>query len=368
MPIDYRLLYPDGAAVDKLYLQNVRVYISLLNMPPLFWQSGDMKSRFAVLLAGGVCWGLTGCSTLEPGGPVRQEALQSYFSRAQDPRRYWLTVYPSDQGAVFANANRVHPDQIFEMRFEGDQKELRPVFKALTHGFTEFKVLFDTTAPVSWMTLSPAVKLGLVPLGPPAYPATAAHIAEETQGYAGVLEKLILDQLHMENTIFFVKTSDQSFGALARGAGAPRPEAVIGCNILRSLSFVQFDYPRKRVVLSSTIPYKPGAQVAGQAPYAPQQDAFSIQGRLNGKKTVFTLDVAGGYEIALPDAPEGPVEIDAGGAKLTPATYVDRAAEGLAPAHRISLGRYLLKEYKVTLDNQKRVVYFEKSTRSSGSK
>lgn len=90
-----------------------------------------------------------------------------------------------------------------------------------------------------------------------------------------------------------------------------------------------------------------------------REGAYVVQGRINGRKTDVVLDTAGNYEVALPAATESPPSIELGTLVLQPAKTIDRETAGLGPGRRIQIGRKLLGKYKVTFDNQKRIVYFE---------
>ena len=72
-----------------------------------------MMTRMAwgLMLAGLLC--AAGCkSTSDVLTPLNNDQLKSFFSRAQDPRRFWITVYEAEEGANFAGACRLHPEQV----------------------------------------------------------------------------------------------------------------------------------------------------------------------------------------------------------------------------------------------------------------
>ena len=105
---------------------------------------------YLLVLAGGLA-AASGCRSSKSNvvQPMPDSALRAIFAKAQDPRRYWLTPYGSEEGTYFANAHRVHPEQVVERAFISPKNSLSPV------------LLFDQMCFVNKIT-SPHKKKGKV--------------------------------------------------------------------------------------------------------------------------------------------------------------------------------------------------------------
>ncbi len=110
--------------------------------------------------------------------PWGREELRLFFSRARDPRNYWITVYSSDQGPSFKGNNRLHPEQLAMMSFEARTDATLPLIRIDAWLGREFYALLDTTSAHSWMTARAFHAMRGVPFGPPAYRFRVAHVKD----------------------------------------------------------------------------------------------------------------------------------------------------------------------------------------------
>ena len=90
-----------------------------------------MKRNLALFLLA-LTAALAGCRS--PQGdvikPLPDDQLRSFFGRPEDPRRYAITIYSSDEGPVFVGANRLHPGQQAVLPFTTRRGDTSPVIEA----------------------------------------------------------------------------------------------------------------------------------------------------------------------------------------------------------------------------------------------
>ena len=333
---------------------------------PSAWQRTGMLKSFQVLCIGFCLAGLAGgCATTSPTEikPLTETQLRNIFSKAKDPRNFWITVYQSDnQIAQFAGANRLHPEHLAQRDFANESSPLAPVVSADIGRFETFTALIDTTAARSWLDFATFERAQGVPLGPPAYAYVPKNVNDRLPGYACVLTKVRFDQLHMENAVFHFRAATGSLGYLARGEEHPMPDAILGCDILKSFAFVQIDYPKRSVILSATTEYAPEEQpLMAQLPLREIEGAFAVDGEIDGEKKTFILDSAGDFEIAMDNPPTNQLkQISIGDLVFRNAPVVDSKDKSLGLLTYPRIGRRLLAKFNVTFAPKKKLVYFER--------
>ncbi len=320
------------------------------------------KTLFGGLLLGSLAL-LAGCKTPADSASPRlnEQQLRDYFSRAQDPRRLWITVYRSDDGPVFSGACRLHPEQSAQLPFvsEGSSQQIIVDFKY--RAIKSYRALVDTSSSHGWMTYEAALGMDAVPLGPPAYEMIPRHIYDDISGYASAASTFVFDTVYMETPLFFTRSATGSLGPLARGADKSKPDAVLGCNMLKAFRFVQVDYPRRVLTLSSTFDYQPSTNLVGTAGLRELRGAFAVQGVLNGQQQFILLDTAGDYEVAMKNAPDTPLRhVSIGSLVFRQVSATNSVALNLGMQDVPRIGNRLLSKFVVTFDFLKRTVYFEK--------
>ena len=304
-----------------------------------------------------------GCRSRRPAAvqPMTETQLRSIFSKAKDPRRYWLTPYESEDGTTFGNAHRLHPEQLAERPFISAKKGLLPVIVVQTDRVTEQAALLDSSSKENWITPSAAHGLGAVPLGPPAYEAMPEHVAEPVRGYACLLPNLRMDALHMENAIVYFRTALGPLGYLARADEKPAPGLVLGASFLRAFSFVQFDYAGRKVFFASTPSYSPSSDtLLAAVPLKSARGALAAEGLVDGQPFTIILDTAGDYEAAMTDPPAAPVRISLGDMVFPRVQPVPGRNLALGLPDHPRIGARLLARYKVTFAPKANLVYFER--------
>ncbi|OQW95681.1 MAG: hypothetical protein BWK77_07055 [Verrucomicrobia bacterium A1] len=316
-----------------------------------------------------------GCATENPNlvRPLKQSELRSFFSRAKDPRRFWITVYVSEQGPVFAGANRVHRAQVVKLPFQPEQTPIllfqtaaeasMPVVKFDLGRDEAFLALLDTTSTRNWLDFGLAQKFDVLPIGPPAISDTPMHVQDAIPGYASVAGKLRFNQLNVESAVLYTRAAHGPLGPLARRKEKPWPQLVVGTDLLKAFQFVQLDYPNRRAVFSATAGYapEPDALIATVTLHD-IQGTFAAQGTINGQARTFILDSAGDFEVAMPSPPTNHVlrQVTVGDLVFRQVTAVSSASQGLGLQKYPRIGRRLLCRFRVTIAPGQRKVFFEK--------
>jgi hypothetical protein len=315
-----------------------------------------------------------GCATENPNviRPLKESELRSFFAHAKDPRSFWITVYPSEQGALFAGANRVHMDQVVKLPFQPEQTPVllfqtaaeasAPAVKFDFGRDEEYLALLDTTSARSWLDFTVAMDHNVTPLGPPAYKETPAHVQDAIPGYASVASKLRFDKLNVESALLHVRAARGPLGALARRKEKPWPQLVVGADLLKAFQFIQFDYPNRRVVVSATAGYAPEPEaLVASVPLRDLQGLFGAQGYINGAGRTFLIDTAGDFEVAMADPPTNVLrQISVGDLVFRQVTVVSSRQQGLGLLKYPRIGRRLLCRFRVTVCPAQRKVFFEK--------
>jgi hypothetical protein len=308
---------------------------------------------------------LTGCRSPNPEliRPLSDDQLRSFFGKPEDPRRFAITMYSSDDGPVFVGANRLHPGQQTVLPFATARGSTAPVIEGGQKGEEAQPFLLDTSSRESWLRFEAASGLRAVALGTDrAYGTTPSHVRDDIVGYGCLLSHLVLDPLWIENAVFFVRAASGSLGVVGRHVDKPRPEGVIGCNMLREFAYVQMDFQARMVTMTASLSYRPNRdRLIAAVPLLEKDGPYAVSGLVDGKKATIVLDTGGDFEIALPRMQLGPVkQVTIGDLVfrgLRPYTLRER---GLQPDTVVRLGRQVLARYKVTFDNLRYTVYFEK--------
>jgi hypothetical protein len=318
----------------------------------------------SLLVAAGVLL-VAGCRSgrVEQIRPMTAGELRSVFSRAQDPRRFWITVYGSEDGPFFANANRLHPEQLVALPFLGGKNMPDwPLVNVETTDKQAHLALLDTSARDCWAV--PEFILGLrgVPLGPPAYESMPEHVLEPIRGYACVIPTLRYDLMQMENVVVHLRAAHGPLGYLARREDKKSPPALIlGTSWVNAFAFVQVNYPEHLLFLSSTSTYSPSADhLIAELPLTTVRGALAVEGLVDGSPKTMILDTAGDFEVAMNEPPAEPVRVSLGDVVFprVQAAAARDIALGLPDHPRV--GMKLLSKYKVTIAPKAKRVYFER--------
>lgn len=314
-----------------------------------------------VLMAGSLA--LCGCRSgrVAEIRPLMDNQLRAIFARAQDPRRLWITVYGSEEGTYFANANRLHPEQLAALSFEGGRKTGIPLVALQTDERKTYLALVDTSSRESWAAAETVQGMRGIPLGPPAYEFRPEHVQEPVRGFACAIPHLRFDVLQVQNAILYMRAATGPLGFLARRDDRPRPDLVIGTTLLDAFAFVQFNGPERRLVFSSTTDYAPSPeQLLAMLPLQRVRGAWAVDGLLDGAPAVVILDTAGDFELAMAEPPPAPLRVSLGDLVVPRVSAVGSREQGLGLLEHPRVGLKLLARFRVTFAPKRKFVYFER--------
>lgn len=305
---------------------------------------------------------LTGCASRRAAKvhPLSAQELEQFFSRAQDERRFWLTKYESDQGPVFTGAHRLHNDKFALMPFETRRKLPVPMISARLRTPQEHVALIDTSARASWIEFGLGREMGLIPIGPPSYRLYAAHVNDPIPGYLGVAPRLIIDQLHVDTALFYVKAAHGPLTLLTREDKDLRAPMVLGADFIRAFHFVQIDYPNRTVLFSTTTPYKTDPdRLIASVPMRNYNGSIVVTGSIGDRDTPMLLDSLGDFAVAC-DPGKNAQQVMFGDLVLRNPTYTDIHTTGLGFPDVPRIGRHVLSRFIVTFDGKSRQIHFER--------
>jgi len=306
----------------------------------------------------------TGCRTkTEPMvRPLSGPELKTFYSQAQDPRRFWITVYNTDKGPVFTGQNRLHSSQFVGLPFLSRQHPDVPVVQIDAWRRRKFAALIDTTSARSWLTMDAFRAMQGVPLGPPAYRFPARHVTDEPPGYIGVVNKVRFDHLHMEDAVFCARGAFGPIGRLARGIKQPKIECVMGLDMVQSFRYVQINYPLKSVVLSSATGYAPEeSMLVASIPYHEAGGSLAVYGKVNGQETTILVDTAGDFTfVAKGEAFTVVRQLELDNLVFRNVEVDDPEHFDLGLLEFPRIGNRLLQRFRVTIDSGSKVIHFEK--------
>ncbi|NCC52078.1 MAG: hypothetical protein EOM20_12795 [Spartobacteria bacterium] len=308
---------------------------------------------------------LSGCLTGKGGGTAKSapsDRMEAYLSQAQDARRHWLSIYQSGDGPVYVGSHRLHSGQKARVDFISARKSDLPVIEIRPNENVYYSALIDTSSRFNWIALDGALELRMFPLGPPIPEQTPSHVNDPTTGYLSLATKFRIEQLHIENALFYTLASQYSLGPLARNSRHPIPRMVLGCDMLNAMRFFQLNYPGRRAAFSSTLPYKTSDDhLIASMPLKSKYGAMAVEGAVDGQADVFILDSAGDYELAMDvDAPATANQVSLGDLVFRQVAVTPIEQCGVGHADVPHIGKRLLSRFVVTFDPQKKVVYFEK--------
>ena len=321
-----------------------------------------MKKQVLIALLG---LAVAGCRSPQADliRPLTDDALRTFFGNPEDPRRFAITMYSSDDGPVFVGANRLHPGQQAVLPFASRRGDTAPVIEAGIKGEDPLPFLLDTSSRENWLRFEAAGALKVTALGTDrAYGITPRHVRDEIVGYGCLMSHLVMDPLWMENVIVFVRAANGPLGMVGRNVIKPGPEGVLGCTALREFAYVQMDFEARLVTLTTSLAYRPDPdRLIAAVPLLDKDGPYAVSGMVDGKKMTLILDTGGDFEIATPKLTMGPIkQVTIGDLVFRQVRSYTLRERGLSPDTTVRIGRQLLSRYKVTFDNLRYTVYFEK--------
>jgi hypothetical protein len=312
----------------------------------------------ALLLAGG-------CATTKESDDVvaLTDAQRAQLAKgARAPESFGLTVYDSAVGAVFAGGNRVHPEDVALLPMAPAGGSTAAIVAIESGTSDALLALVDTSSRESWATLRAAVALRTTVLGSPPFARKAVHAYDEFGGYASASHQVKLGTMNVESALFNIRAANGPLGQLARGLAKPRPEVVLGNNLLRSCAYVQLDFPKRSVVFSASTPYRPAEDLlVASLPLKDVQGALACEGAVNGDPATILLDTGADFAFAMKEPTDAEMrQVSIGDLVFRKVPATDSLQRGLGMPDYPRIGRGLMSRFKITFDFRKKLVHFEK--------
>lgn len=306
-----------------------------------------------------------GCRSTAPQSmtPLTVSQAKHFLAKARDPRLFGITTYPSDDGDIFVNANLVASGQHAILPLRSDDPSWPPIVRIRLGDASPTLALIDTSSMNNWVVLSAARQAGAIPLTQDLDDRKlASHVVETIGGYLVTTEPIEMGGARVTAPLFYARAAQGAMGPLARRLEKPVPSAVLGCSLLRSFRYVQFDFPEKRVVLSSISEYFPDPSLLlARLPLESAGGVLGARAILDQKEALVILDTGGDFELAMTEPPTAPFRQVALGDLILRQVNVTSARDlGLGLPKYPRLGRKLLSRYKVTFDWSRKLIYFER--------
>lgn len=310
---------------------------------------------------------LSGCETLKstakPKDAPDQENLK-VFAEGRDPAEFFIHRYRSEAGeTVFTGYNRQPQATRAVLLFESPAHSVLPLVRARASAGAEFLVLADTASRQNWTSLELRETIGLVPVGPDRVGAIPAHVLDDTPGYLCILPQIELDRLGVEAVLIYARVGRKTFWPMPRHADARAAQGILGMDLLRSFASVTWDYANRMMEFSSTEPYSPPSErVLAELPinFEPETGALMVNCVVDGREEPMVFDSAGNYELAMVDPTLEPIrQIGLEDLVFRRILAVTPQSVGLVAGETSYLGAALFRNYRVTLDNRKNVLWIE---------
>lgn len=310
---------------------------------------------FCLLLAGG-------CTTPpQEDRPLERDELRALLARAKNPRSLYLTVYEGPAGPEFENAHRVHMDQAAHEPFAGSGDQ--PCMITVRGGSsTPLTALLDPSTPESWTTVPMKKEIPLLPLGPPYYQVQSAHLGQTKGGFLAFASAIKINSVIVDSCLFSIRNNIGGLGPFARGIETPKIDMVLGHQFLQAFNFVRLNYPEQTVSFSTTRPFpEPGPTLLTKLPLHMIKGALGTEAVVRGEDTKILLDLAGNYSVAVSERmDEKNINVFLGDLalrRLSPWTF-DHL--GLTESRYPRLGWQVLRQFVITLDYQRDVIWLER--------
>lgn len=325
------------------------------------------RHLFALLLLSSA---LTGCKTTENPNTKTDESAgeeifmpkmqqNTYLSHNKQPQYFGFEAFTLQDGMYFRGRARLHPNHIATVSFE--KGEVPVVEMRGRSPRMKVNMLLDTSSPDSWLEFLSFQELDGVFLGDGDVniPYRGGYNTGNVNGYAAVVRHMRIDQLMMETNPFYVRMAMNSLGPLARGIEKPHVDGVYGWDHLRNFEYIQFDFDKRAVGFSATIPYIPHDDlVMTEARIIDLNNyGLAIDGSIYGEPTPIILDIGGDYHFARGDVKVSVTK------QVSLGDVVYRKVPTLVLPINNSpprAGRKMLQDYIITICPKKGVVYFER--------
>lgn len=296
---------------------------------------------------------LTSCRMFTPPSTstmLSQGEIAAMVKRGKAPQVYGLTAYRTENGVLFAGAFRLHAGQIGRTDFKSDRNSTAPII-SVNDG--DLLMLIDSSAAESWC--SPEARAGMkgvVLKDPNIFQKSPRHVYETVPGFAVVAPTMTIDKMNVESAVFYMRAASGSLNMLNRWEKSPTINGVLGADFLRAFQFVRISLRDRYIVLSATAAYPATASTLAAVPTRDLEGGIGVDAMLEGEKTAVMIDLAGDFELALPQ-PAGPTmrQVSIGDVVFRQTEVVSGFELGLGTNSTPRIGRQLLEKYDLVLNN-----------------
>ncbi len=305
-----------------------------------------------------------GCATKKdtPVKPLTAQEREVFFSRAQDERRFWLTRYESDRGPVFTGGHRLHTDKFARAEFISSRRADLPAIEVRMRSQQEYVALLDTSSAASWIEFGVAASEGVIPIGPPPLRLYAGHVDDPIPGFFSAAPRMVIDQVHIDTALIYVKAAHGPMQALMRHQEDLRIPIVLGAEFIRAFHYVQFHFPTRQVLFSTTTAYQPDPdRLLATLPMREYYGMIVLEADIEGEETPILLDSVGSFALATNfGLGETVRQVMIGDLVMRNVAHTAIEDTGLGIPNMPRLGRGVLDRLVVTFDGRHRRVYFER--------
>ena len=305
-----------------------------------------------------------GCATTpRDSQPLTDAQVQAIYKAQRRPQVFGITVYTGEKEPEFAGAHRQHAGHLASAPILVPDRRI-PLIEIEGGSPQRFKALIDPSAGDSWMTPEFALAQMSVPLGPPGYTRVPRHVVDDIAGYLCVVQKLKIEELHVENCLVFMRSATAPLGPLARLVDDPGPDIVLGMSFLSSFNYVRFDLPRGEVFFSASTDFRAREDLlVASMPLAYENGSLAAEGMIDGTPTNIVLDLIGEYSLAAGVDPSGATrQASIGDLVFRQIPTQPLRALGIPDGSSPRLGREILDRFVITLDFRRKKIHFERPT------
>lgn len=300
-----------------------------------------------------------GCATTKgpPSGAVPTDRqLASWLRKSKDPSLFWVRMGLDETNEpIYDNANRVGGSKYTELAFAKTKSALPIPVIEVPGRDGDFRILFDTSSRYSFVDFDTAGILNAIPLSIRSLRLRPKHVNDPRDSYRTLASVFKIGNIRVDSAALAVRPMYGSLGPVGRGVqlGKGRPNATLGNEIQAQFRAVHYDFPRRRVVLSTTLPYTiepdSGAVTVPLRIYSGGSTVpVSIAG---GETRGAILDTVGNYALALPEGGGKPVSLRIGELVFDAVPTVSTSSQNFANDHVPRIGLHLLQQYRVTLEH-----------------
>jgi len=307
---------------------------------------------FSPVIIGSVLM-VTSCNSLksQPSSTtmLSQSDLAAVAKRGKEPQVFGLTAYRTEYGALFAGSYRLHKGQAGRIAFQSDPNSTTPIIAV-----NDQPMMIDSSSAESWISPGANAAMGGVVLKDQyVFEKYPRHVYETVGGLAVVVPKMIIDKIHIENAVFYMRAAAGPLGMLTRWEKSSNISGILGADFLRAFQFVRISLRDRYVFLSATSAYPPNEAAALTTVNTKDlQGGIGVDAMLDGEKASVLIDLAGDFEVAVNQPADSKMrQVSIGDAVFRQVEVISGYEIGLGTNSVPRIGRQLLEKYDLVFNN-----------------